>query len=85
MPDANAATRSQLLLHQFVSGLPAYIGKELQATREVNDLDRVLEWAKLLMTIEKPQKAAVAQTSEVQDLREQLSALTEQVAALSVR
>ena len=37
------------------------------------------------MTIEEPQKAAAVQTSEVQYLREQVSALTEQVAALSVR
>ena len=85
MPNADAATRNQLLLHQFVSGLPAHIGKQLRATREVNNLDRVLELAKLLMTIEEQQKAAVVQTSEVQDLREQVSALTEQVAALSIR
>ena len=85
MPNADATTHNQLLLHQFVSGLPAHIGKQLQATGEVNNLDRVLERAKLLMTIEEPHKAAVVQTSEVQDLREQVSALTEQVAALSVR
>ena len=35
---------------------------------EVNDL---------LMTIEEPQKAAAVQTSEVQELREQVAALTE--------
>ena len=56
MPDAETATRNQLLQHQFISGLPAYIGKQLRATGEVNDLDRVLERAKLLMTIEEPQK-----------------------------
>ena len=32
MPDADAATLKQLLLHQFVSGLPAHIGKQLRAT-----------------------------------------------------
>ena len=85
MPDADVATRNQLLLHQFVSGLPAHIGKQLRATGEVSDLDRVLEWAKLLMTIEEPQKTAAVQTSEVLELREQESALTEQVAALSAR
>lgn len=85
MPDADVATRNQLLLHQFVSGLPAHIGKQLRATGEVNDLDRVLERAKLLMTIEEPQKIAAVQTSEVQELRKQVSTLTEQVAALSAR
>ena len=39
MPNADAATRKQLLLHQFVSGLPAHIGKQLRATGEVNDLE----------------------------------------------
>ena len=56
MPDAETATRNQLLLHQFISGLPAHIIKQLQATGEVRDLDRVLEQAKPLMTIEEPQK-----------------------------
>ena len=60
MPDADATTRNQLLLHQFVSGLPAHIAKQLRATGEVSDLDRVLERAKLLMTIEEPQKTAAS-------------------------
>ena len=85
MPDADAATHTQLLLHQFVSGLPVHIGKQLRATGDISDLDRVLERAKLLMTIEEPQKTAAVQTSEVQELREQVSTLTEQVAALSAR
>ena len=50
-----------------MSGLSAHIGKQLRATGEVNDLDRVLEQTKLLMTIEEPQKAAGVQTSEVQE------------------
>ena len=37
------------------------------------------------MTIEKPQKTAAFQTNEVQELREPVSTLTEQVAALSAR
>ena len=85
MPDAETAARNQLLLHRFISGLPTHIGKQLCEMGEVNDLDRVLEWAKLLMTIEEPQKIAAVQTSEVQELREQVSILTEQVAALSIR
>ena len=85
MPDADATMHNQLLLHQFVHGLSAHIAKQLQATGEVSDLDRALERAKLLMTMEEPQKTAAVQTSEVQELREQVSTLTEQVAALSAR
>ena len=50
-----------------------------------NDLDKVLEQAKLLMMIEEPQKSAAVQSNEVQQLRDQVSSLTDQVAALSVR
>jgi len=85
MPEASNDTKRQLLLHQFVSGLPASIGKQLRATGEVNDLEVVMEHAKLLMTIEEPQKTAAIQITEVQELKEQISQLTEQVAALSVK
>lgn len=85
MLEASADTRKRLLLHQFVSGLPFSIGKQLRATGEVNDLDIVMEWAKLLMMIEEPQKAAAIQTTEVQELKEQISLCTEQVAALSAK
>ena len=85
MPDADVTTRNQLVLHQFVSGLPSRIGKQLRATGEVSDLDKVLERAKLLMTIEEPQTTAAVQSNEMQELRDQISSLTEQVAALSVR
>ena len=85
MPDADTTTRNQLVFHQFVSGLPSRIGKRLRATGEVSDLDKVLERAKLLMTIEEPQTTAAVQSNEMQGLRDQISSLTEQVAALSVR
>ena len=83
MPEAGEGTRKQLLLHQFVSGLPVNISKQLRATGALDDLDIVVERAKLLMTIEEPQKTAAVQTNEIQDLKEQISLLTEQVAALS--
>ena len=85
MPDADAGTRDQLLLHQFVGGLPTRIGKQLRATGEINDLDRVIERAKLLLTIEEPQRTAATQLTEVKELKEQISVLTEQVAALNIR
>ena len=46
MPEASADTRKRLLFHQFVSGLPFSIGKQLRATGEVNDLDIIMERAK---------------------------------------
>ena len=85
MPEASEDTRKQLLLHQFVSGLPVSISKQLRATGAVNDLDEVMERAKLLMTIDEPQKTAAVQTNEIQDLKEQILLLTEQVAVLSAK
>ena len=40
---------------------------ELRATGELNDLDAVTERAKLLMTIEEPQKIPAIQTNEFQE------------------
>ena len=85
MPEADAGTRDQLLLHQFINGLPIHISKQLRATGEVNNLDRVMERAKLLITIEEPQRTAATQSTEIAELKEQISVLTEQVAAMSVR
>ena len=85
MPGASEDTRKQLLLHQFVSGLPISISKQLRAMGELNDLDAVTERAKLLMIIKEPQKIAVIQTNEFQDLKEQITLLIEQVAALSAK
>ena len=65
MPEASEDTWKQLLLHQFVSGLPANISKQLRATGEVNDVDVVMERAKLLMTMEEPQKTAAIQIAKV--------------------
>ena len=89
MPGADADTRKQLLLHQFITGLPAHVSKQLRATGEVSDLDKVLERAKLLLTIEEQEKSAAIEAkdgpSEVEALKEQITALTEQVAALVTR
>ena len=84
IPNANADTSKQLLLHQFISGLPGSINKQLRAVGQINDLDTALERAKLLMTLEGPENTAV-QTTEVEVLKEQISLLTEQVAALTTR
>ena len=77
MPTASEDTWKQLILHQFVSGLLANISKQLRATGEVNDMNAVMEQAKLLMMMEEPHKTAAFQTAKVQELKEQISLLTE--------
>lgn len=87
MPDLDGEARNQLLLHQLLSGLPASVSKQLRATGETTKLDKVMERARLLLAMEDQEHAAAVagREAEVQQLRDQVTALTEQVAALSVQ
>ena len=83
---ADAATSKQLLLHQFLNGLPSSLSTQLRAGGQVEDLKTAMERAKLLMTLkEKPEETAAVQTAEVTALKDQISELTEQVAALTAK
>ena len=89
MPTVNAGTQMQLLLHQFVTGLPSRVSKQLRAVGEINNLDKVLERAKLLLTMDEQESTAVIKTTErpleVEAFQQQVSVLSEQVAALTSR
>ena len=52
MPTVNAKIREQLLLHQYVTGLPSHVSKQLREVREHNKLNKVLKRVKLLLTLE---------------------------------
>ena len=85
MPDADAQTRKQLLIHQFLTGIPLEVSKQLQAAGEIEDLDRLIQRTKLLMTLDCREKTAAVEKQQmdtVEALKEQVTALTEQVAAL---
>ena len=43
----------------FLTGLPTHVSRQLWAAGEIDDLDKVLGWAKLLLTIEKQGKTTV--------------------------
>ena len=90
MPDTDAGTRKQLLTHQFLTGIPHEVSKQLRAAGEIDDLKRIIQRAKLLMTLEQTEKTAAIgkqftsqQNGAVEALKEQVAALTEQVAALA--
>ena len=90
MPDISAAAKEQLLLHQFLSGLPQEVSKQLRATGVTTTLTDAVERAKLLMTIEYHSEAAAIATKQTSNneflqLQQQLTDLSEQVAALSFR
>ena len=93
MPGLDAKAKEQLLLHQFVAGLPPAISKQLRAAGNTTDLRSTVERAKLLNALENEQQTArvmppsnvnpIPTNAAVEKLTEQVAALTEQVAALS--
>ena len=58
MPEADAATRKQLLIHQFLTGIPVEVSKQLRAAGEIDDLGRLIQRTKLLMTLDCSEKTA---------------------------
>ena len=90
MPELVGGPRNQLLLHQFLSGIPEDINKPIRTASEVKSLEQAVEKARLLIVVDSNNPSAVAavsdsQESQVQEFQGQISALTEQVAALSTR
>ena len=90
MPDLAAPAKKKLLLHQFLAGLPEDISKQLHATGVTNMLGDAVERAKLIMAVDHHSQAAVVcpkqtSTGDIQQLQQQLTALSEQVAALSIQ
>ena len=89
MPGVDTATRDRLLIHQFLLGLPIGISRQLRATGETTKLDAVVNRARLLMTLEEQEHNHTVAISneprqnEVQELREEVAKLTEQVIALT--
>ena len=82
LPTADAGTSKLLLLHQFINGLPGSISTQLRTCGQIDDLKTAMERAKILMTLkEKPEEVAAIETAEVTVLKDQILALTEQVAA----
>ena len=87
MPELEQNARSQLVLHQFMAGLPTHISAQLRATGDTKKLDETAERARLLMSIatQTPVATVEAESSEVQQLKDQVAELTEQVATLTTR
>lgn len=90
MPDLASSAKEQLLLHQFLVGLPGDISKQLRATGVTNTLSETVERAKLIMVVDSHSQAAAVSTkptstSDIQQLQQQLTALSDQVAALSIQ
>ena len=85
MPGLAAEAKQQLLLHQFLTGLPISVSQQLRATGNTKVLDQVVKRAKLLLVVQEQTAAITSEETEVLKLRAQVSQLTEQVAALNMQ
>ena len=92
MPDVTGTAKKQLLLHQFLAGLPVSISKQLRAAGDVTRVETALERTHLLMALEveleeKPSMVATIpeQHQQVRELKQQVEELTTQVATLVQR
>ena len=71
MPEIDQKTRDQLLLHQFVAGLPVQVSKQLRAVGATTELKSTVQRAKLLMSLEEQQPvAAITPTDPKRTLAE---------------
>ena len=81
MPDVEEGTRKQLLRHQFLVGLPAAVSKQVRSTEEIDDLDKMVDRAKLLLILDHEERAATVSSpttsSDVALLQQQVVTLTE--------
>ena len=87
MPEWTAKVTKQLLIHQFLAGLPASLSRQLQAGGNTTDLDELVQRAKILMVVDSDERLTAAvhlDTSEVLELKSQIQELTAQVAVLKV-
>ena len=85
MPGLAAKAKQQLLVHQFLAGLPVSVSQQLRATGDTKVLDQVVERAKLLMIVQEQTAAVTSEETEMLKLQAQVSQLTEQVAALNIQ
>ena len=52
MPELDKNAGEQMLIYQFLTGVPTAISQQLRATGEAKELTKVVEQACLLMTID---------------------------------
>ena len=92
MPEIDSKARDQLLLHQFIAGLPLRVSRELRAAGETKELGVTLQRARLLLSLEDQhqltESGPLGSSTKQPNEREQAMAasidrLTQQVAALS--
>ena len=94
-PKLDTGAREQLIIHQFLAGLPGTVSTQLRAAGDTTNLQTTFDRAKLLMSLEDeqtvatistpPEKPRVSENHVMEQLIEQVAALSKQVEALNTR
>ena len=66
MPELTADARKQLLINQFLAGLPASLSHQLRAGGNTADLDELVQHAKILMVVDNGERQTAAQVAALQ-------------------
>ena len=76
----------QLMIHQFLVGLPESMSQQLQVIGDTGNSDRLPEKAKIMITAMEQERVSAISPKESEDyqVKEQIAGLTEQVAALTI-
>ena len=94
LPEVANDAKEPLLLQKGLAGIPEAIARQLRSLGEVTTLDKAMTRARLQITIDSEPVATIAdktpsflaeKPNETQLLREQITVLTEQVAALATK
>ena len=88
MPELSDDASKQLLIHQFLTGLPAPVSRQLRAIGNTTNLEQLVERAKVLMVVDGGDgkiAAVESEDTEVSKLKTQIEELTVQVAALTTQ
>ena len=90
MPELEVDVRNQLVLHQFMVGLPCEVARQLRATGDTKVLSTTVDRARLLLTLDDHKHVAAVtegpdKDTVVSELKSQVDTLTEQVAVLTTR
>ena len=66
MPNLDSSAIEQLLLHQFLAGIPPAVSRQLRSTGETKTLKEAIERAQLLLVITDQEQTATVQVQHAE-------------------
>ena len=79
MPELSEDASQQLLIHQFLNGLPVLLSRQLRAVGNMTNLEQLVKCAKVLMVVDDNSREVAAvymETYKLPKLKTQIQELT---------